>query len=163
MHLRLRVRQRTGQGPRSVPARISSLSRSGSRSAAKIGCLVRSDDRFSRRRATKGAVHRRDVPVRLVAGGVDLIGQLYDTAALAGVPRGPTACRPMPRHRSRLRRSMEHAVDVVRVEPNDPAAAIDGEDAVSNPASNRLHAHAHPGGSGGQRLVCARGHSLPLP
>jgi len=58
---------------------------------------------------------------------------------------------------------IEHPVDVVWVEPKDPATPVGRENAFGNPASNGLHAHAHPGSSGGQRLVCARSHSLPLP
>jgi hypothetical protein len=59
-----------------------------------------------------------------------------------------------------LRVSTEHAVDIVRVESKDPAAPVDRRNSVGNPASNSLHAHAHPGSSGGQRLVGARGHLI---
>jgi len=64
------------------------------------------------------------------------------------------ACRRPPAYGAEGRRgqlpvSAEHVVDVVRVEPKDPATPVGGEDAFGDLASNGLHAHAHPGSSGG--------------
>lgn len=69
-------------------------------------------------------------------------------AQLTGASRRPPACGAEGR-RGQSRISAEHAVDVVRVEPKDPARAVCGENAFGNPASNGLHAHAHPCSSGG--------------
>jgi len=41
---------------------------------------------------------------------------------------------------------MEHTVDLLRVEPEDPSAAIDGEGALGDSTSKSLHADACPGG-----------------
>ena len=46
----------------------------------------------------------------------------------------------------------------IRVEPEDPATPVHGENALGNPASKGFHAHPDPGSSGGQRLVGTRGH-----
>lgn len=45
---------------------------------------------------------------------------------------------------------MEQSVDVARVEREDPAAPVDGEHALGNPATQSLHAYPDPGCSRGQ-------------
>ena len=80
---------------------------------------------------------------------------------LAGAPRGPTNRRAV-RRRGESGRSEEQTVNLGGVQPDDPSAAVDRENAFGNPASDGLHAYAHPGGSGGQRLVRANSHcALP--
>lgn len=77
--------------------------------------------------------------------------------SLRSPPSAPTSSGADLR-RCPLRVSTEHGVDVIRVQPEDAAAPVHGEDALGDSAADGLHADPDASSGRGQGLIGSHGH-----
>ena len=82
----------------------------------------------------------------------------FEGRALRRPSRLPASRRTELRPGGPLRVPTDHGVDVVRVQPEDAAASVHGQDALGDSPADGLHADPDAGSGRGQRLVGPYGH-----